>query len=142
MPSTHALAGAANTRRSVRVLFVMPRRSLPFRLLAVLFAAIQVLLPTVASIADTGHGPARAVAQAETGGTVRIEQHQEQSCVPLATDACAFCEILSQRGAPAEVRVPAPALVGQVAAVAAPDERPAARERVSATAQPRAPPLA
>lgn len=119
----------------------MRRRSLPFRLLTVLFAAVQLLLPTVASLVDGGHAPAGRVARADAGA-VRVEQHSEQSCVPLTTDACAFCELLSLRGTPAEVRVPVPAQVLRAAAALPAAVQPAARECVGAETQPRAPPVA
>jgi hypothetical protein len=108
-------------------------RSTPWRLFAVLWAALQFALPGVAVLAD---------AQLERGGATgvaHVESGSSKSCRPGHPDACVLCQLLSRPSAPSA----SPELPRIVAELGSSPEsvavRAAARE-LTLVALPRAPP--
>jgi hypothetical protein len=114
----------------------MPRhRSSPIRLVTLLFALLQLALPTLASVAD-----ARLERESESPrAAAHVESPGGSTCPRIHPADCALCQFVSAAGA-APPRPPAPAPAPALGAAPDGDLVPSAGYAVHPVALPRAPP--
>jgi hypothetical protein len=113
---------------------MLPQRGIP-RVVMMLWAVLQLAVPTVAVVADT------AATTASVGAHAHVESRSDASCIRVHDAECVFCQLLSTGAAPAGLVIAAP-----IAAIVTQEKGfPAAMPDAGATrgvSLPRAPPLA
>ena len=79
---------------------MLPRRGLP-RVVMMLWAVLQLAVPTLAVAADT------AAMTASAGAHAHVESRSDASCIRVHDAECVFCQLLSAGAAPARFAIAA-----------------------------------
>lgn len=127
-------SGPGVARRRSDVYVQIMRRTMTWRVFTLLWAALQLALPSAVLLADV-----RLERDSQQALGAHVESGATKACRPVHPDACALCQVLSRTATPEQ-----PAVLPTIAAIVRPSSsRAIARltTRTAAAAElPRAPP--